>query len=182
MKNKKLLLVLQIVLIATLAAGVTFALVYTMNQMNADITTANMEVDFQGDATFSSTKLAPILDEDKDLKAEKFDFSVNSVPENTVSIGYRVALTDLNVASEFKNTYVKWELSNDEGVISDGDFSELGTGTKIVLFESPLELPLASEEADSYTLKLWISESNSDQTGMMGKTISGKITVELIEL
>ena len=193
--NTKFIL-FEIIVIMLGIIGVTFAASYIMKSINVNVDTAQLAVDYTGNLTLPTVNLTPIEDSSVKTNTEnvmRINFTVKGVSSNpNIPIIYDVILSDLQVDTELKNEYLKWELEKNGVVISSGSFSpwfDSMKDNKLWLTEIQQDLPTSSQNADSYEFRLWISESctgdvstcteDMDQSNMLNKTISGKIETVL---
>ena len=193
--NTKFIL-FEIIVIMLGIIGVTFAASYIMKSINVNVDTATLAVNYTGSLTLPKVDLVPIADSSVDTNTDnvmRINFTVKGASSNpNIPIIYDVILSDLEIDTELKNEYLKWELEKNGSVISSGSFSP-GFDTirdgKLWLTEIQQDLPTNSQSADSYEFKLWISESctgdittcteDMDQSNMLGKKLSGKIETVL---
>lgn len=189
-------LIIQIVLILVGILGTTYATTYILNSVNITISTSNINVVYAGSLTLpgSSITLTPINDSTVSSNSSnviRVNFTVKGASTNPdIPIIYDVALEDLIIPKALRSQYVKWQLYKNSTLLSSGNFSPQFDNIvdgRLVLTEIQQDLPTNSSTADSYQFVLWISEScpsqinctiDQDQSGMLGKTIAGKITVE----
>lgn len=131
----------------------------------------------QTDSIISSIN-TPIYDFDR------YDFSnINSFNvtfgdnlkdyESAISI----ELYDINMSPELKISNYKYELLENEKVISSGDFSNIGNDTSIVLMPNKIVSIEKYPTTYVYDLFIWLSEDGSDQNHLMNKTFGAKIRV-----
>ena len=195
-KNNTKFIIFEIIVIMLGIIGVTFAVSYVMDSINVNVNTAQLAVDYSGSLTLPTVNLTPINDSSVSTNTDnvmRVNFTVKGVSSNpNIPIIYDVILSDLQVDTELKNEYLKWELEKNGVVISSGSFSpwfDSMKDGKLWLTEIQQDLPTSSESADSYEFRLWISESctgdittcteDMDQSNMLNKTISGKIETVL---
>lgn len=131
----------------------------------------------QTDSIISSIN-TPIYDFDR------YDFSnINSFNvtfgenlkdyESAISI----ELYDINMSPELKISNYKYELLENEKVISSGDFSNIGNNTSIVLMPNKIVSIEKYPTTYVYDLFIWLSEDGSDQNHLMNKTFGAKVRV-----
>ena len=193
--NTKFIL-FEIIVIMLGIIGVTFAASYIMKNINVNVDTATLAVDYTGSLTLPKVDLEPIEDSFVDTNTDnvmRINFTVKGANINpNIPIIYDVILSDLEIDKELKNEYLKWELEKNGTVISSGSFSpwfDSMKDGKLWLTEIQQDLPTNSQSADSYEFRLWISESctgdittcteDMDQSNMLGKKLSGKIETVL---
>ena len=195
-KNNTKFIIFEIIIIMLGIIGVTFAVSYVMKSINVNVNTAQLAVNYTGSLTLPTVNLTPINDSSVSTNTDnvmRVNFTVKGVSSNpNIPIIYDVILSELQVDTELKNEYLKWELEKNGVVISSGSFSpwfDSMKDGKLWLTEIQQDLPTSSESADSYEFRLWISESctgdittcteDMDQSNMLNKTISGKIETVL---
>ena len=193
--NTKFIL-FEIIVIMLGIIGVTFAASYIMKNINVNVDTAALAVNYTGSLTLPTVDLLPIDDSSVDTNTDnvmRINFTVKGASSNpNIPIIYDVILSDLEIDSALKNEYLKWELEKNGSVISSGSFSpkfDTIRDGKLWLTEIQQDLPTNSQSADSYEFRLWISESctgdittcteDMDQSNMLGKKLSGKIETVL---
>lgn len=193
--NTKFIL-FEIIVIMLGIIGVTFAASYIMKNINVNVDTAALAVNYTGSLTLPTVDLLPIDDSSVDTNTDnvmRINFTVKGASSNpNIPIIYDVILSDLEIDSALKNEYLKWELEKNGSVISSGSFSpkfDTIKDGKLWLTEIQQDLPTSSENADSYEFRLWISESctgdittcteDMDQSNMLNKKLSGKIETVL---
>ena len=195
-KNNTKFIIFEIIVIMLGIIGVTFAVSYVMDSINVNVDTAQLAVDYTGSLTLPTANLMPITDDSVDTNNEnvmRINFTVKGASSNPdITIIYDVILSDLQIDSELKSEYLKWELEKNGVVISSGSFSpwfDSMKDGKLWLTEIQQDLPNNSSTPDSYEFRIWISEScpgdistcteDMDQSNMLNKSISGKIETVL---
>lgn len=128
--------------------------------------------------SISGDKLLPILDSQKDSKAQKKVFTIKRTSDSNIDVCYNVYLVIENITSNIMNSkYMKYELTNGSNV-STGDFSTFvyENGQAIVLLAENMYMNETNTTGDEYTLKVWLSYSSSeDQTELLGSSFSAHI-------
>lgn len=126
----------------------------------------------------ASTKIMPIYDEDRYKYANKNSFTV-TIGENL--IGYETALeiilSDINISDELKISNYKYELQQNNIIISSGDFNNIGNSTSIKLVPMTIMNPISYPYTYVYELYIWLSEDKTNQNSLMDKKFSAKIDV-----
>lgn len=197
------ILVIYIGVIILLGIGFTYALLQASVPFNLTTGTVRIDESAYGDTEFdaSNLEMVPILDSEVETREDnviKIDFTVGGASTNTNNnIIYDIALTDLNVSCDLLSSYLKWKLVKNDTVLSNGSFDykfdTIGTDKRLVLTPIQQDLPSYSSSKtgyDVYHFYLWLSDScqNSDianctssldQSKLMGKSLTGKIEVEL---
>lgn len=201
-KDKRIV-VIYVVVVLLLVLGLTYALVTSDILFNLTTGTVAIDDTAYGETTFDNSNLdmVPILDSEVESKTDnviKIDFKVGGKStNNNQNIIYDIALKDLNVNCVLLSPYVKWKLVKNGTSISNGSldykFDTIDQYGRLVLTNIQQDLPAYSSSQtgyDSYTFYMWLSDScqNSDigkctssanQSSLMGKSISGKVEVEL---
>ena len=80
------------------------------------------------------------------------------------------------ISDYLKEDSFKWAIYNGDSVITEGNFSSVINGNDIILLDG---VAISSTPA-TYTLYIWISEDNTDQSIMKGKTFQSKVRVEAV--
>ena len=125
-----------------------------------------------------STQNMPIYDEDRYRYANKNSFSV-TLGENLqeYETGLEIILSDINISEELKIQNYKYELLQNNQVISNGDFSSIGNNTTIKLLPMTIMTPDKYPYTYVYELYIWLSEDETDQNYLMNKNFGAKIEV-----
>ena len=126
----------------------------------------------------TATQNMPIYDEDRYKYANKNSFTV-TLGENLINYetGLQIILDDINISNELKIKNYKYELLENERVISSGDFSNLGDATSIELLPMKVLTPNNYPYTYVYELYIWLSEDETNQNDLMNKTFGAKIDI-----
>ena len=126
----------------------------------------------------TSTQNMPIYDEDKYKYANKNSFTV-TLGENlkNYETGLQIILNDINISNELKIKNYKYELLENERIISTGDFSALGESTSIELLPMTIMTPTNYPSTYIYELYIWLSEDETNQNDLMNKNFGAKIDI-----
>ena len=201
-KDKKIVIV-YVFVVLLLIIGITYALVNSDILFNLTTGTIAIDDSVYGNTTFDNSNLdmVPILDsevENKENNVIKINFKVGgNSTNNSKNIIYDIALNGLEVNCSLLSPYMKWKLVKNGIEIATGSLDYkidiIDKNGRLVLTNIQQDLPNYSATQsgyDSYTFYLWLSDScqdsdisncsNSvDQSSLRGKSISGKIEVEL---
>ena len=201
-KDKRIVAI-YVVVALLLALGLTYALVSSDILFNLTTGTVAIDDTAYGETTFDNSNLdmVPILDSEVESKTDnviKIDFKVGgNSTNNNQNIIYDIALNDLKVNCKLLSPYVKWKLVKNGTSISNGSldykFDTIDQYGRLVLTDIQQDLPAYSSSQtgyDSYTFYMWLSDScqnsdigkctsSTDQSSLMGQSISGKVEVEL---
>lgn len=201
-KDKRIVAI-YVVVALLLVLGLTYALVTSDILFNLTTGTVAIDDTAYGETTFDNSNLdmVPILDSEVESKTDnviKIDFKVGGKStNNNQNIIYDIALNDLKVNCKLLSPYVKWKLVKNGTSISNGSldykFDTIDQYGRLVLTDIQQDLPAYSSSQtgyDSYTFYMWLSDScqnsdigkctsSTDQSSLMGQSISGKVEVEL---
>ena len=128
--------------------------------------------------SISGEKILPILDSQRDSKAQKKVFTIKRTSDSNIDVCYNVYLVIENITDNIKNSkYMKYELTNGSNVTT-GDFSSFiyKDGQAVVLLAENMYLSETNTTGNEYTLKVWLSYSSSeDQSNLLGSSFSAHI-------
>src|SRR5574344_18938 len=178
MKKRNLILYLSIVVIliciAFSASYAYFTATITGNDTakTTQVTSGTLDIDFTTSAYISNSNLFLIDDADKATKADATTFTVANSNGN-VSGKYNLVLTELAISDNLKSQYFKWELLKNDTAINNGDFTSAVTGTDFNLTST--SQTIAVNSTDSYILRIWLSESNTNQISLTSGSFSAKV-------
>ncbi len=173
-KRKVTTIVTTLIAIVLLLISITYAYmsatkVTTKNSVQAGTLLINYEDDKLN--TVNLSNIQPIYDKDIKTKANKISFKVNNT--GTAKAYVDINITDINLPSELADLEFKWALYSGDEKISNGNFRNVLDNKLLLINNEEIE----STKNKSYDLYIWISESELDQSDMMNKTFSAKITV-----
>lgn len=125
-----------------------------------------------------STQNMPIYDEDRYKYANKNSFTV-TLGENLkeYETGLEIILSNINISNELKIKNYKYELLQNNQVISSGNFSNLGNSTSIKLLPMTVMTPTKYPYTYVYEFYVWLSEDETNQNDLMNKNFGAKINV-----
>lgn len=180
---KKLLIILSITITITMIMmfGVSYG---WYAYANAETRVAGTTIKEVPTVIFSQTEYIyssvtmPIYDKDKYNYANKNSFTI-TLGENlsNYETGIEISLKDIVIAEELKIENYKYELLQDNQIISSGNFSELGQATILKLMPMTLMAPLKYPQTYTYDLYIWLSEDETNQNYLMDKGFRAKINV-----
>ncbi len=171
-KKKVSILICAIVLVLILIVGITYAYLSSHNKVDDRTTQAGTLLISYEDDNLNSIRLdniQPIYDKDIKEKASKISFKVNNI--GTAKAYVDINITDISLPPELADLEFKWALYSGEEKISNGNFRNV-LDNKLLLTNNQ-----EITSSKSYELYIWISENELDQSDMMEKTFSAKITV-----
>lgn len=164
------------IVVILISAAFYFSYAYMTATVNGtanatNINAGTLTVDFATSAYISNTNLLLINDTDRATKADKTSFTVSN--SGNVSANYVLSLTELTISDNFKSSYFKWELLKNGTAIYSGNFTSAVTGTEFTLTSSAQTIAVSA--TDSYVLRIWLSESGTDQTSLTNGSFSAKV-------
>ncbi len=171
-KKKVSILIGAIALVLVIIVGITYAYLSANNKTPANSVKAGTLLISYEDDNLDSVRLdniQPIYDKDIKEKASKILFQVNNT--GTAKAYVDINITDISLPSELADLEFKWALYSGEEKISNGNFRNV-LDNKLLLTNNQ-----EITSSKNYELYIWISENELDQSDMMEKTFSAKITV-----
>lgn len=126
----------------------------------------------------TSTQNTPIYDEDRYKYANKNSFTV-TLGENLTEYetGIEIYLNKINISNELKIATYKYELLQNNKVVSSGDFSNIGDSTTLKILPMTILTPTTYPSTYIYELYIWLSEDETDQNYLMDKNFGAKIEI-----
>ena len=176
-----LVLTITIVFITVIMFGVSYGW-YAYSNAASNVTGSTIKetptVIFNQTEYISSTKTMPIYDEDRYTYATKNSFNL-TMNENLkgYEIGVEISLINIAIAEELKIPNYKYELLQDNVVVSSGNFSTLGTSTTLNILPMTIIEPSNYPQTYNYELYIWLKEDGTNQNNLMNKGFSAKINV-----
>ena len=122
--------------------------------------------------------IVPILDEDRYNYASKNSFSI-TVGDNLkdYDVGIEISLKDIIMSNELKISNYKYELLENGISISNGDFSNIGTNSELILMPMTGKIISIYPTTYNYELYIWLSDNGTNQNNLMNKSFRAKINV-----
>ena len=173
-KRKISIIITSVALVILLGISFTYAYfsnkkVSTKNSVVAGTLVINYEDDNLN--TLSLNNIVPIYDSEIKTKANKIGFKVNNTGSSKAYVD--ISLTDIVMDSELANLEFKWTLYSGDTKISNGNLKNVSDNKQLLINN----IEIASGFNKSYQLYIWLSETDTDQSKLMGKNFSAKITV-----
>ena len=172
MKAKKYMIVGIIVLLISLVGSIgTYA---WFNWSSTNNTSLTMSIGELADVSFSSgndistNALAPVFNY---TDGERTTFAIRNKSDSELK--YKVLLNITLIEDELKSSSLKYKLLSGNNVVIEGDFSNITSNSSITLYESTL-----IKGNISFIFYLYIDGNEENDLNMMGKNITGNITVE----
>ena len=166
--SKSFLIAMIVLLIILVISAGTYAWFTWSSTNNTNLTMsigASSDVIFKNGNDISTNKLAPVFNY---TDGEKTSFTITN--KSTTSFSYRISLNITSIDNELKNKSLKYKLVSNNTIITEGDFSNIENTNK--LYEGEL-----SKGNISYIFYLYIDGNEENSLSMMGKSLSGTITV-----
>ena len=168
--SKKIIVILIIVLIVLVGAASTYAWFTWSSTNNASLTMSIGEladVNFSTGNDITTNSLSPVFNY---TDGEKTTFSINNKTDTEIS--YKVLLNITSIADELKSSSLKYKLLSGTTVVAEGDFSNITSNSSTSIYNGTL-----GNESASFTFYLYIDGNIENDLSMMGKSLSGNITV-----
>ena len=170
--SKYLLISLIVLLVLLVIATGTYAWFTWRSTSNTSLT---MNIGKLADVTFNSgndistSTLAPVYNY---TDGEKTTFSINNKDTTGTIVDYAVKLNITSIATELKNTSLKYVLLKNNTIVQEGDFSTISTGSTTIYSDS-----ISTSGITNYKFYLYIDGNIENNTSMINKTLSGTLTV-----
>ena len=168
--SKSFLIAMIVLLIILVISAGTYAWFTWNSTNNTNLTMsigASSDVMFKNGNDISTNKLAPVFNY---TDGESTSFTI--INKSTTSFSYRISLNITSIDNELKNKTLKYKLVSNNTVMAEGDFSNIESNSKNTLYEGKL-----SKGNISYIFYLYIDGNEENSLSMMGKSLSGTITV-----
>ena len=171
--SKYLLISLIVLLILLVIATGTYAWFTWRSTSNTSLT---MNIGKLTDVTFNSgndistSTLAPVYNY---TDGEKTTFSINNKDTTGASLDYNIKLNITSIASELKNSGLKYVLLKDNTIVKEGNFSTMVVGANTIYSNS-----ISSSGTTNFTFYLYIDGNSENNLNMMNKSLVGTLSVE----
>ena len=168
--SKSFLIAMIVLLIILVISAGTYAWFTWSSTNNTNLTMsigASSDVVFKNGNDISTNKLAPVFNY---TDGEKTTFTITN--KSTTSFSYRILLNITSIDNELKNKTLKYKLVSNNTIITEGDFSNIESNSKNTLYEGEL-----SKGNVGFIFYLYIDGNEENSLSMMGKSLSGTITV-----
>ena len=168
--SKKIIVILIIVLIILVGVASTYAWFTWSSTNNTSLTMSIGEladVNFTTGNDISTNSLSPVFNY---TDGEKTTFTIRNKTDTEIS--YKILLNITSIADELKSSSLKYKLLNNNTVVAEGDFSNITSNSSTSIYNGTL-----GNESASFTFYLYIDGNEENDLSMMGKSLSGNITV-----
>lgn len=137
--------------------------------------TGSLVIKFETSRYINNTSILPIKDENVATKADHTDFTITHDTGSTLDTYYFVSLVDVTISDNFKaSNDFRWSLLLDGTEVSSGDFTSIN-GSQLLLTDTPILLEVG--DTDSLELRIWIRETEVDQSSLYNGKFAGKVQV-----
>ena len=163
-------------LLVILVLGVTIAYFSSRGAVTTrSVTTANIKLDINPkDATIIGSNLSPTDESRRETEGAKKTFTVTTTNEETLYMS--INLKDIVIDNELKVSDFKWELyegTDSNGTsIASGNFNNVGESITLVK-----NIEISASNPKTYTIYVWIQNTEEDQNAMQEKNFTAKIEV-----
>ena len=163
-------------LLVILILGVTIAYFSSRSAVTTrSVTTANIKLDINPkDATIIGSNLSPTDESRRETEGAKKTFTVTTTNEETLYMS--INLKDIVIDNELKVSDFKWELfegTDSSGTsIANGDFNNVGESITLAK-----NIEINASIPKTYTIYVWIQNTEEDQNTMQEKNFKAKIEV-----
>ena len=163
-------------LLVILVLGVTIAYFSSRGAVTTrSVTTANIKLDINPkDATIIGSNLSPTDESRRETEGAKKTFTVTTTNEETLYMS--INLKDIVIDNELKVSDFKWELfegTDSSGTtVASGNFNNVGESMNL-----EKDIKINSSTPKTYTLYIWIQNTEEDQNTMQEKNFKAKIDV-----
>lgn len=179
-KKNYIVMTLAILAIGFGLIGVTFA---WYSYSNAEGRASGSGISEKPSVVFAQTEymdvsnIMPIMDEDRYNYGESNSFVV-TIPSTLekYEVSIQINLSDINISSELKSSDFKYELLENNTIISSGNFNSLEDNVLVLLPNTVLNIP-SYPYLYNYKLIIWLSDNELDQNNLMNKEFRAKINV-----
>ena len=183
MELKKIIIILGITI--TLVIGIMFGISYAWYAYsNAETTLKGSTLKEAPTIIFSQTEYInskitmPIKDDDRYNYANKNSFMITIEDDlREYETGIEILLKDIVMSNDLKNKNYKYELLQDNIVVSTGNFSNIGSSNNMIIMPMTVLKPNAYPKTYNYELYIWLSDDGTDQNNLMNKEFKARIGV-----
>ena len=173
-KRKISIIITSVALVILLGISFTYAY-FSSNKVSTEnsVIAGTLVINYEDDSlnTLSLNNIVPIHDSEIKTKANKIGFKVNNTGSSKAYVD--INLTDIVMDNELSNLEFKWALYSGDTKISNGNLRNVSDNKQLLINNIEIE----SGFNKSYELYIWISETDTDQSKLMNKNFSAKITV-----
>lgn len=176
-KDKRFMLFGVILLLMSLVGSLgTYAWFTWKSTSNTSLTMTIgklADVIFTSGNNISTSTLSPVYNY---TDGEVTTFSINNKDTTGTTVDYAVKLNITSIATELKNTSLKYVLLKNNTIVQEGDFSTISTGSTTIYSDS-----ISTSGITNYKFYLYIDGNIENNTSMVNKSLVGTITVETVK-
>lgn len=189
-------MLITLALCLPLIIGASYA-IYTIEdteqktQEKVELTTSNLEVEFEANEYITNNNGRLIQPEEVKDRADFSLFTIKNSTETSNTIKYNINISEIETTYDAKTkTYplmskdFKWKLvslENDvETLVKEGTFE--GVTTDNFEITENTELFLKPGEQITYKLYIWLESTNENQNHLLNRTFKSKVSVNSILL
>lgn len=145
-------------------------------------------------SAINNTKIKLIDAADKEIGADKVNFTVTNATDATVSAKYYVYLKNITLSKNLYSSYFKWELVRNGVIVGSGTFAEairtsaesvnetsnvITQANDILLHQTALDLGIG--QTDTLVFKMWLeNDENVNQIDLTNGSFSGRLYLEAV--
>ena len=136
-------------------------------------------VTYAQSSNLNETVGIPINEDNYATEASKSQFTITYGSNlSNYDIAVKILLSNITIDSALKNTYFRYKLVRGSTVISSGDFSNVSS--TLILKDTEKKTITSYPMVENYTLYIYVVDSGTEQSEMMGKNFSAKISVDTV--
>lgn len=168
-KDKRFMLFGVILLLMSLVGSLgTYAWFTWKSTSNTSLTMTIgklADVIFTSGNNISTSTLSPVYNY---TDGEVTTFSINNKDTTGTTVDYAVKLNITSIATELKNTSLKYVLLKNNTIVQEGDFSTISTGSTTIYSDS-----ISTSGTTNYKFYLYIDGNIENNVSMMNKSLVG---------
>lgn len=150
----------------------------TAEERKQTVNTATLDIDFITSEYINNNSIQLIKAEEVETLSEKSIFNIKNIDGATYDSKYNISLKELTISDNFKSQDFKWSLVKNNEEIATGNFSSANSGEDILLTSSPIVL--LSNETHNYELRIWLQETDLDQSSLYDGIFQAKVSIDLV--
>ena len=166
-KHKVIGTIIGVLAFIALIVGVTYAWYTWQNSNNTNVTftVSGADITFDAGSDVTSSRLRPVST--KEIGVEK-GYAIEKIitASSPVTVYLNLYLTIENLPDELKNESFKWEVYNNNNLVSIGNFKYNSLGDKITIASNQK----ITSTVSTYKLYIWIDGNMSNPSTMQNQT------------
>lgn len=140
----------------------------------AIVTTNYLDFDFETAQYIKNENLILVKPENVATDSDKIKFTITKKDNIDYAIRYNIYMTDFVISDNLKTNDFKWDLLENGVSINNGTFNNATSGDDYLFTISPVIL---NDKSASYELRVWLEETEIDQSGLFNGNFSGKLEI-----